>query len=112
VVVLDIVTDRRKLKKKKAKDDADDRDGDGDGDTGSVAGGGADDDDGPSEEKEIAAARARRARLKKIKVSPAFIDKNQWVALKKLSNDASVAQVRPLSNLYLAPIYMLTSTCV
>jgi len=112
VVVLDIVTDRRKLKKKKAKDDADDRDGDGDGDTGSVAGGGADDDDGPSEEKEIAVARARRARLKKIKVSPAFIDKNQWVALKKLSNDASVAQVRPLSNLYLAPIYMLTSTCV
>ena len=52
----------------------------------------------------VAAAKEKRLRLKKLKVSPAFIDKNQWLALKKLSNDASISRLVVCTETPLVPL--------
>ena len=110
-MVLDLVSERKKLKKKKAaaEDGEDEHSTEGEGGGmaggggGGVAGGGAGagemDDD-----QLVAAAKEKRLRLKKLKVSPAFIDKNQWLALKKLSNDASLSRIVVCTETPLIPL--------
>ena len=107
VAVLDIVSERKKLKKKKTAT-ADDEDldnnsteGEGGGVGGMAGGGGGGEMD---DEQLVAAAKEKRIRLKKLKVSPAFIDKNQWLALKKLSNDASLSRIIVCTETPLIPL--------